>query len=156
MKKIILSVLVAAAMTSCCNNKDKDNTCNDSCTSTTETMTVSNTKVPEGVIKAIECYINGGRQASSEIAKPGFAETATMSWSENGKLQSVPIQNLFDGFDSWQPTNVSYKIINCEVADDVAMVAINSQFGDAKYTDMFTLVKDGDNWKIVSKVYHTK
>lgn len=36
------------------------------------------------------------------------------------------------------------------------MVAIDSQFGEAKYTDMFALVKDGDDWKIVSKVYHTK
>lgn len=75
---------------------------------------------------------------------------------ENGTLRSVPIQALFDGFDSWQPMEVSYDIISCEVADDVAMVAINSQFGDAKYTDMFTLVKDGVVWKIVSKVYHTK
>lgn len=68
----------------------------------------------------------------------------------------MPIQALFDGFDSWQPTEVSYDIISCEIADDVAMVAINSQFGDTKYTDMFTLVKDGVVWKIVSKVYHTK
>lgn len=112
--------------------------------------------VPEGVVKAIECYIKGGRQASSNVAKPGFAETATMSWYEDGKLQSVTIQTLFVGFDSWQPTEVSYKIINCEVAEDVAMVAIDSQSGDAKYTDMFTLVKDGDSWEIVSKVYHTK
>lgn len=113
-------------------------------------------ETPKGIIKAIDCYIEGGRQASSEVAKKGFAETATMSWSENGKLVSVPIQTLFDGFDQWEPTESSYDIISCEVAGDVAMVAIDSKFGDACYTDMFTLVKDGDDWKIVSKVYHTK
>ncbi len=152
MKKLffpIISILVI--MTSCYNKCD-----NNECAAATETVSVTKPIAPEGVIKAIECYINGGRKASSEVAKPGFAETATMSWYENGKLQSVPIQTLFDGFDSWQPTEVSYEIINCEVADDVAMVAIDSQFGEAKYTDMFTLVKDGDSWKIVSKVYHTK
>ena len=79
-----------------------------------------------------------------------------MSWSEAGKLQSVPIQVLFDLFDSWEPTEASYKIVKCEVADDVAMVTIDSQFGDASYIDMFTLVKDSEGWKIVSKVYHTK
>lgn len=151
--KIILSIaFVAAAMTSCCNGNT--NGCNDSCNATSETTVATNTQVPEGVIKAIEYYIEGGRKASSEVAKKGFAETATMSWYENGKLRSVPIQVLFDGFDSGEPTEVSYKIINCEVADDVAMVAIDSQFGDTGYTDMFTLVKDSDGWKIVSKVYH--
>lgn len=79
-----------------------------------------------------------------------------MSWYEDGKLQSVPIQALFELFDSWNPTEASYKIVKCEVADDVAMVAIDSQFGNARFTDMFTLVKDGYDWKIVSKVYHTK
>jgi hypothetical protein len=28
--------------------------------------------------------------------------------------------------------------------------------GDAKYTDMFALVRDGDEWKIVAKVYHVR
>lgn len=156
MKKIILSAIVAVAMTSCCNDKCDKNECTDTCAVATETATATKPDAPEGVVKAIECYINGGRQASSDVAKPGFAETATMSWYENGKLQSVPIQTLLDGFDSWQPTEVSYEIINCEVDEDVAMVALDSQFGDAKYTDMFTLVKDGADWKIVSKVYHTK
>jgi len=155
-KKILSIIFVAAAMTSCCNSEGNNNGCNDSCNAAPETTVTTNTEVPDGVVKAIEYYMEGGRKASSEVAKKGFAETATMSWYENGKLQSVPIQVLFDGFDSWEPTEVSYKIINCEVADDVAMVAIDSQFGDAKYTDMFTLVKDSDGWKIVSKIYHTK
>ncbi|WP_305156490.1 nuclear transport factor 2 family protein [uncultured Muribaculum sp.] len=137
-------------------NQNSDTVRKDSCNAAQETAAASNIDAPEGVVKAIEYYMEGGRKASSEVAKKGFAETATMSWYENGNLQSVPIQVLFDGFDSWQPTEASYKIINCEVADDVAMVAIDSQFGDASYTDMFTLVKDSDGWKIVSKVYHAK
>lgn len=118
-------------MTSCCDNKN-DSSCNNSSNTPIETKITVKPETPEGVIKAIEYYIEGGRQASSKIAKKGFAETAIMSWTQDGKLQSVPIQTLFDGFDSWQPTEVSYEIINCEVADDVAMVAINSQFGDTQ------------------------
>lgn len=112
--------------------------------------------IPEGIVKAIEYYIEGGRRASSEVARNGFAETATMSWYENGKLQSVPIRVLFDLFDSWKPVDASYKIVKCDVADDVATVTIDSQFGEARFTDMFTLVKDNSGWKIVSKVYHAK
>lgn len=117
---------------------------------------MKNTEIPKGIVKAIDSYVEGGRQGSSEPARKGFAETATMSWSEDGKLVSVPIQTLFDGFDQWDPTPASYEILSCEVAGDVAMVAIDSKFGDACFTDMFTLVKDGYDWKIVSKVYHAK
>jgi len=85
MKKIILTALVAVAMTACCNNKN-NSTCNNSCNAPTETEIARKPEVPEGVVKAIKYYIEGGRQASSEIAKKGFAEAATMSWYENGKL----------------------------------------------------------------------
>lgn len=57
---------------------------------------------------------------------------------------------------SLQPEFRYYKIVKCEEAEDVAMVTIDSQFGDVRFTDMFTLVKDNLGWKIVSKVYHTK
>lgn len=156
MNKLLSIISISFIMIACTNNKCDNTECADTGTAVAETTADVKPELPDGIVKAIECYINGGRQASSEVAKPGFAETATMSWYENGKLQSVPIQTLFDGFDSWQPTEVSYDIINFEVAEDVAMVAIDSKFGEAKYTDMFTLVKDGNDWKIVSKVYHTK
>lgn len=111
-----------------------------------------------GIVKAIEYYIDGGRKGDSQIARKGFAENATMSWSENGKLKSVPIQELYDLYDQPQKPDggVSYKISSCSVAEDVAIVRIESQFGYNEFSDMFTLVKDGDGWKIISKVYHKK
>lgn len=45
----------------------------------------------QGIIKAIEHYINAGRKGDSKIAAEGFAPTAAMSWVEGGKLKSVPI-----------------------------------------------------------------
>ena len=35
-----------------------------------------------------------------------------------------------------------------------AIVSVDTQFGAVKFTDMFALVRDGDDWKIVAKVYH--
>ena len=37
-----------------------------------------------------------------------------------------------------------------------AIVSVDTQFGAVKFTDMFALVRDGDDWKIVAKVYHVK
>ncbi len=156
MKKILSIALITFVISSCCNNKCDKDECVDTCTVAAGKIDTGIPEVPDGVIKALEYYVDGGRKASSEIAKKGFAETATMSWYENGILRSVPIKELYDVFDSSNPTDVSYKIINSEVADDVAMVAVDSKFGDTAYTDMFTLVKDGEEWKIISKVYHAE
>ncbi len=37
------------------------------------------------ITKAINCYIEAGRQGNSAIARQAFTPTATMSWFENGK-----------------------------------------------------------------------
>ncbi len=87
---------------------------------------------------------------------PAFAKTATMSYAENGELISVPIQALFDYYDQTGPHPASYEITACHVSADVAVVCIDSKFGESRFDDMFTLVKDGAGWKIISKVYHEK
>ena len=43
-----------------------------------------------------------------------------------------------------------------KVDGNVAIVRIDSKFGDVSFEDMFALVKDGKVWKIVSKVYNVK
>lgn len=108
-----------------------------------------------GIKKALECYVNAGMEGDSKIAARGFAPTATMSWSENGKMQSVPIKALFDYFDE-KKRPASCEVTDCNIAGDIAMVRVESEFDGAKFTDMFTLVKDGNDWKIVSKVYQVK
>lgn len=127
-------------MSSCCKNN-------------AETPTV---QVPEGITKTLEYYADGSRKGTSEITRKAFTDNATMSWVENDSLQSIPIQGLYDFVDSNEPMEVSYQVTTCDVADDVAIVRIESQFGETKYADMFSMVKDGNDWKIVSKIYHVK
>lgn len=49
----------------------------------------------------------------------------------------------------------NYKLTTLDVEGDAAILRIESQFGPDKYADMFTLVKDGSDWKIISKIYQT-
>lgn len=79
-----------------------------------------------------------------------------MSWGENGKRQTVSIDTFFKTYEGWPPLKVTYEIRACDVDEDIAIISLNSQFAETKYTDMFTLVKDGDEWKIVGKVYRKK
>lgn len=109
-----------------------------------------------GIRKALDLYCEASVNGDSKIAEPAFAPTATMSYAENGQLVSVPIKALFDYYDQTGPQPASYEICSCNVATDVAIVSIDSKFGETRFADMFTLVKDGNGWKIISKIYHVK
>lgn len=50
---------------------------------------------------------------------------------------TVPIQALYDYYDQTGPHNATYEISACSVAGDVAMVRIESKFGEAEFSDMF-------------------
>ena len=109
-----------------------------------------------GIRKALDLYVEASVKGDSAVALPAFAKTATMSYAENGKLVSVPIKALFDYYNRTGAQPASYEITACHVSADVAVVCIDSKFGESRFDDMFTLVKDGTDWKIVSKVYHEK
>lgn len=108
----------------------------------------------EKITRTLDLYAEGNRKADGKILMKAFAETATVSSSNNGKLSSVSIQDFCARIDSLDPRPANYTLTACNVEKDIAMVRIELEFGDMKFTDMFTLVKDGDEWKIVSKVSH--
>lgn len=109
-----------------------------------------------GICKPLDLYCEASIKGNSKVAHPAFAATATMSYVENGKLVSVPIKALYDYYDQTGPQSASYEITFCQVATDIAVVGIDSKFGETSFADMFTLAKDGNDWRIISKVYHVK
>ena len=110
----------------------------------------------EDISKALDAYVDAAVKGDSKIAEPVFTSNATISHIENDTLISLPIQALFDYYNNDCPQPASYKITVCNVSDDVAIVAIDSDFGGTKFDDMFSMVKDGNDWKIVSKIFHVK
>ncbi|MCT2561877.1 nuclear transport factor 2 family protein [Chryseobacterium herbae] len=147
----MISALTIGGLLIFCQDKNNQSNQNNK----TEVMQ-NNQEQKDGILKAIDLYVEAGRKGDGNIAKPAFASTATMSWSENGGLKSVPIQALFDGFSAAKPMEANYKLVTLDVEGNVAIVRIESQFGSDKYADMFTLVKDGSDWKIISKIYQVK
>ena len=109
------------------------------------------------VLKAVELYAEAGRKGSREIGQQAFTEQATMSWAENGKITTVPITALYDGLEQTGEEEVTYEVEDVTIAGDVAFVRISSTFSKlGSYDDMFTLAEQDGQWKIVSKIYHTK
>ena len=161
MKKIIIAGFAVAvlSLSSCCGNAAKcDGDTAVQCDSVCDTRTCFQATPDEiaGIKKALGYYTEAAVKGDSKIAMQGFAPAATMSYAESDSLVTVPNKALYDYYDRTGPHDASYKISDCSVAGKVAMVRIESKFGEYEFTDMFTLVKDGSEWKIVSKVYQTK
>ena len=148
----IVSLLTACGVT--------DSTNQDNSKETTMQTNQFNNATPEqldGIKTTLNAYIDAAVKGDSKIAEPLFTENATISHIEDDTLISLPIQALFDYYNSDVcPQPASYEITVCNVSNDVAIVAIDSDFGGTKFDDMFTMVKDGNVWKIVSKVFHVK
>ncbi|MDM8208604.1 nuclear transport factor 2 family protein [Bacteroides gallinaceum] len=111
--------------------------------------------IKEEVIRTIEYYIEGARQCDDILFYKAFDWNATMSWAEDGSIRTVPIEELLKFGQSMGKQEVDYKLTVCSATEDTAIARIESHFNKAgTYTDMFTLVKGADGWKIVSKIYH--
>ncbi len=157
---ISAGVMMAIAVSSCCGTKTDGST--DSCTKTcdsTECNPTARCATPEEIAAIripLDMYVNAAMQGDSKVAEPAFAKGATISHAENDTLSCAPIKELFAYYDVTGKQPASYEIADISVAEDVAMVRIESKFGDAEYSDMFTLVKDGSDWKIVAKAFHVK
>lgn len=104
------------------------------------------------IARTIDTYIEGGRKGRGEIMKAAFIEGANIYSAAGGG----PIQLLFDLVDSKPPANeIPYTIALVSVGGNIAMARVEiPDWAGAHYTDMFTLLKTADGWRIVSKVSH--
>lgn len=109
-----------------------------------------------GIRKSLDLYVNAAIEGNSQIARPAFVDGATITHVENDTIICLPIKALFEYYDQTGKHPASYEIEDCNVAGDVAMVRIESKFGDAEFSDIFTLAKEGNDWKIVSKIFTVK
>lgn len=159
LNRILTVGLFSLMILTACNSANTEKTANVSDTEISENMNnkINATPADEaGVRKALDAYIEAAVKGDSNIAKQVFGDLATISHSENDSLVSAPIQALYDYYDQTGPHHAEYEITSLEVAGNVAVVRIDSKFGDVSFDDMFALVKDGENWKIVNKVYNVK
>lgn len=152
-------IITIVGLSSCCGNSAKcetDSTAKCDTVCGKQSCCQATLDEIDGIKKALGYYTEAAVKGDSKIAMQCFAPAATMSYAEGDSLVTVPIQALYDYYDQTGPHGASYEIADCSVAGGVAMVRIESKFGENEFTDMFTLVKDGSDWKIVSKVYQTK
>jgi hypothetical protein len=104
----------------------------------------------------IQTYIEGGTTGSGDAMKPAFHEGATIYGYIGEDLFGGPIQRLYDWNDGNGPAaDLRSNIANIDIEGSIATVRLElDNWTGHKFTDMFTLLKADNEWKIISKVFY--
>ncbi len=110
----------------------------------------------ENIVKVLERYVDGARSGRGNEMKSAFHEDATIFGYIGDDLFAGPIQKLFD----WNDQNGAAKDLKVDIASidlngTIATVRLElDNWTGYRFTDLFTLLKIGDDWTIVNKVFH--
>lgn len=102
-------------------------------------------------------YIEGCVNADSSIMKPSFSPSATIyNVDAEGNMIGGSIQILFDSVDNdLQPSaNPQSAIVYIDIEGSAASARIDAEnISGIGFTDYMNLLKVGDKWLIISKIF---
>ena len=116
----------------------------------------SNVAEYDQIGKVVQHYIDGAKSGSGDDMKAAFHKDATIFGYVKAGLFAGPIQQFFDWHEGNGPARgLESRIVSIDLVETVATVriALDDWTGD-RFTDLFTLLKVGGEWKIMNKVFH--
>lgn len=110
----------------------------------------------EAIERVIQTYVSGGISGKGDDMRPAFHEGATIYGYIGTDLFGGPIQGLFEWNDGNGPAaDLKSKITATDIQGSIATVRLElDNWTGHRFTDMFTLLKTGGEWKIISKVFY--
>jgi hypothetical protein len=116
----------------------------------------------DAILAAVDCYIAGCRTGQSAAMRPGFHPKATVYGHTPGGPIADPIETLYGWVDGNGPSpGLEARVASVEISDYVAVVRLELRKftgqltgGTAEFSDFFTLLKSGDRWLIVQKLFN--
>jgi hypothetical protein len=113
------------------------------------------------IVQTIQKYIDGSRQGKSEVMRSAFHSNASF-FGYAGEQLAVGTQFLFDWIDKNGPApNIEPRFVSVDIVDSIAVVRLEVAGWSGKLagsgvrmSDLFTLLKTPDGWKIIQKAFH--
>jgi len=110
----------------------------------------------DAIVATLQHYIEGARSGSGARMKPAFHADATIFGHIGADLFGGGIQKLFGWTDENGPAaDIRVRIAEIDIAGSVATARLEIEnWTGHRFTDLFTLLKTGEQWQIVNKVFH--
>nr|WP_289624623.1 nuclear transport factor 2 family protein [Sinorhizobium sp. 7-81] len=110
----------------------------------------------DAIISTIGHYLEGARTGRGELMRPAFHDDATIFGYVGADFWAGPIQSLYDWNDKNGPAaEIVSKVVSVDIAETIAVARVESDnWTGLRFSDFFTLMKVGGQWKIMNKVFH--
>lgn len=111
----------------------------------------------QAVKNTLNKYLEAGKKGKSEIMKQAFHKDAIMYNADNGEINGGGIKLLFDYIDNNPAApEIEAEVTSIDIAGNIAYARVESNnWHGARFSDMFLLLKDNGEWKILTKVFYT-
>jgi Putative lumazine-binding len=115
----------------------------------------------DGIVKTMQAYIDGSKQGKSELMRPAFHPDASFFGYAGGRL-ATGTQFLFDWIDKNGPApKIEPRVVSVDILESIAVVRLEVAGwsgelagSDVRMSDLFTLLKTPNGWKIIQKAFH--
>jgi len=115
----------------------------------------------DAITNTMQMYIEGSRHGKSELMRPAFHPNASF-FGYAGEQRAVGTQFLFDWIDKNGPApDIEPRMVSVDILHTIAVVHLEvagwsgSLAGSGvRMSDLFTLLKTPNGWKIIQKAFH--
>jgi hypothetical protein len=116
----------------------------------------------DAITRTMHSYIAGARAGDGEIMRPAFHPSATISGYCQGVEYTGSVEHVFQWINENGPApNISPRFARIEIIESIAVVHLEVEHwsgklagGNARASDVFTLLKCNGEWKITHKLFH--
>jgi hypothetical protein len=116
----------------------------------------------DAITRTMHCYIAGARAGDAELMRPAFHPSATISGYCLGVEYSGSIEHVFKWIAENGPApDIHPRFARIEIIESIAVVHLEVHGwtgklvgATARASDVFTLLRIDDAWKITHKLFH--
>ena len=116
----------------------------------------------DAITRTMHRYIAGARAGDSDLMRSAFHPSATISGYCQGVEYTGSVEHVFQWIDENGPApNINPRFARIEIIESIAVVHLEVQHwsgklagGNARASDVFTLLKRNGEWKITHKLFH--
>ena len=115
----------------------------------------------DAIAGTMQMYVEGSRQGRSELMRPAFHPNASF-FGYAGEQLAVGTQFLFDWIDKNGPApGIEPRMVSVDILETIAVVHLEVAGwsgilagSGVRMSDLFTLLKTQNGWKIIQKAFH--
>jgi hypothetical protein len=113
----------------------------------------------EAIRATVQGYFDGMMTPSTDALKGSFHPESRLIGLSDGELVIIPFADWQVSFerefdDDWGNEMFRNQIVSVDIAGTAAVAKVDLQWPRVHYVDYLSLIKIGDEWKIVNKIWH--